>query len=181
MRKHALVLAALLAAGAAQAQVTIGGALGSGHLNVDCTGVNSCKTSDTGYKLNVGYKFNDTLGAELGYIGFGKFSATDAGMSVSLKPTALTLALTAGLVASPDWSLNARLGIANVRTSASASVGNFSGSASHNTTQAYAGFGVAYHLSKSTRLDLALDSSRAEFGGEKAAVRLFSIGATTAF
>jgi hypothetical protein len=102
-------------------------------------------------------------------------------MSVSLKPTALTLALTAGVVAGPDWSFNGRLGIANVRTSASAIVGTLSGSASHNTTQAYAGFGAAYNLSKSTRLDLALDSTRAEFGGEKASVRLLSIGVTTKF
>ena len=68
MKKHAIVLAALIGAASAQAQVygTVAG--GATHLGMDCTGATSCDTSGTGVKLVGGYAFGNGFSLEAGYI-----------------------------------------------------------------------------------------------------------------
>lgn len=185
MKKYAFIAAAALAAGLAHADepahayVSIAG--GATHLNVDCTGATSCDKSDTGGKIVGGYSFGNGFSLEAGYASFGKASGTDAGTSATLKPTAFLLGGVYSLPLSNEWGLNVRLGAAHVKTKVDARVGTLTGSASENTTKVYAGLGLTYAVSPSVKLELGVDTTQAEFAGEKGTLRLISIGATFAF
>ncbi|MBA4218433.1 MAG: porin family protein [Proteobacteria bacterium] len=181
MKKHAILLAALIGAASAQAQVYGTVAVGGSHLNIDCTGTTSCKSDNTGVKVVGGYAFGNGFSVELGYVSFGKFSGSDGTGSVDIKPTAFTLGGAYALPLGTDWGLNLRLGAAQVKTKLNAVVGALSGSDSLTKTKVYAGLGVSYALSKEFKLELGLDASQAEYGGEKGGLRLISLGATYAF
>jgi OOP family OmpA-OmpF porin len=181
MKKHAIALAALIGAASAQAQVygTIAG--GTTHLGMDCAGTTSCDTSGTGVKLVGGYEFGNGFSVEACYIGFGKFRAADNTASVTMKPTAITLGGAFAMPLGSDWGMNVRLGIAQVKTKASATVGSVSGSESESKAKVYAGLGVTYAISKAVKFELGVDSTQSEIAGEKGTVRLISLGATFSF
>ncbi len=181
MKKQAIMLAALIGAASAQAQVYGTVAVGSSHINIDCDGAATCDKSDTGGKLVGGYDFGNGFSLEAGYVSFGKFRAADGNVAVSIKPTAFTLGGAYALPLGSDWGMNFRLGIAQVKTKASAVVGALSGSDSESKAKAYAGLGVTYAVSKTVKFELGLDSTQAEFAGEKGSLRLISLGATFAF
>lgn len=191
MKKTALTLAALLLAVNAQAQSSNSNpsaqrpygllSLGQGHLNVDCTGVQSCDRNATGGKAVFGYSFGNGFSLEGGYTNFGKFRASDGALGLSAKPEALSFggAYTAALT--PDWGLVGRLGVARVRTKLHAETGVLSGSDSESKTQPIVGLGLNYALSPSTRIELGVDATRAQYQGERSNVRLVSLGARMAF
>jgi OOP family OmpA-OmpF porin len=184
MKTHAIVLAALLAATAAHAAepgAYVSVAAGATHINMDCSGATSCDTSDTGGKLAAGYQFGNGFSLEAGYMSFGKFKGSDGTMSVTIKPTAFTLGGAFALPLNTDWGMNIRLGLAQVKTKASATVGTLSGSDSQSKAKVYAGLGVTYAVSKSVKLELGLDSTESQFAGEKGTLRLVSLGASFAF
>lgn len=191
MKKIALSLAALALATAAQAQTTRSNSnaahtyglvsLGQGHANIDCTGVQTCDRNAFGGKAMLGYSFGNGFALEGGYTNFGKFRASDGALGLSARPEALSLggAYTAQL--SPDWGLTGRLGVARVRTKLNAEVGTLTGSDSESKTQPIAGLAVNYALTPSTRLELGVDATRAQYQGERQNVRLVSLGARMAF
>ena len=192
MKKAALPLAALiLAAGTfstAQAQTNsnkpgLYGLLsaGQGHLNADCTGVQACDRNATGGKAALGYSFGNGFALEGGYTNFGRFHASQGPMGLSARPEALSLsgAYTANLT--PDWGLTGRLGVARVRTKVGADVRVLSGSDRESKTQPIAGMAVNYALTPSTRVELGVDATRAQYQGEKSNVRMVSLGARMAF
>jgi OmpA-OmpF porin, OOP family len=181
MKKQAIILAALIGAASAQAQIygTVAG--GSTSLDVECTGNVNCDSSDTGVKLVVGYDLGNGLSIEGGYISFGKASASLGTDSFSLKPTAFILGGAYALPFSPEWGMNVRLGLAQVKTKGIEVFGTQSQSASESQASVYAGVGVTYTVSKTIKLELGLDTTQAEFGGQKGDVRLISFGATFAF
>jgi len=184
MKKHAIALAALLAATAvhaAEPQVYVSAAAGATHINLDCTGTTSCDNSDTGGKLAVGYAFGNGFSVEAGYMSFGKFRGADNTASVSLKPTAFTLGGAYALPLNTDWGLNVRLGLAQVKTQASATIGTLSGSDSQSKAKAYAGIGLTYAVSKNVKLELGFDSTEAQYASAKGTLRLISLGASFAF
>lgn len=70
MKKSLLALAtaaALVSGTAANAQGYVGGGVGVGNIDVDCTGLTSCDKSNVGYKVYGGYQFGGGWAAELGY------------------------------------------------------------------------------------------------------------------
>ncbi|HEY8879155.1 MAG TPA: outer membrane beta-barrel protein [Roseateles sp.] len=193
MRKIAISLAALALAATAQAQTsrplsTTEAAhsygllsLGQGHLNADCSGLQTCDRNAFGGKAVFGYGFGNGFSLEGGYTHFGKFRASDGAVGLSVKPEALHFggAYTANLT--PEWGLTGRLGVARVRTKLNAEVGALSGSDSESRTQPIAGLAVNYALTPSTRLELGVDATRAQIQGERQNVRLVSLGARMAF
>lgn len=181
MKKQAIILAALIGAASAQAQVygTVAG--GASHINLDCTGAATCDTSATGLKLVGGYDFGNGLSLEAGYMSFGKFKAADSGVALTLKPTAFTLGGAYAMPLGTDWGMNVRLGVAQVKTKADATLGAASGSDSESKAKVYAGVGVTYAISKTVKLELGIDSTQAEIADEKGTLRLISLGATFAF
>lgn len=181
MKKHAIVLAALIGAASAQAQVYGTIAAGSAHANLDCTGATACDKSDTAVKVMGGYDFGSGLSLEAGYISFGKFRAGDSSGSLSLKPTAILLGGAYAIPFNADWGMNVRLGVAQVKTKADAVSGSIRGSISESKAKAYAGVGVTYAVSQTVKIELAADSTQAEIAGEKGTLRLITLGATFAF
>ena len=191
MKKHAIVLAALIGAASAQAQSpaqaqtqsgvygTVAG--GATHLNADCAGPSACDNTATGMKLVGGYSFGNGFSLEAGYLSFGKFRATVGTAGLSVKPTALMLGGAFALPLGTDWGMNIRLGIAQVKTKADVVVGSASGSTSDSKAKPYAGLGLTYAVSTTVKLELGVDSTQSEFSGQKGAVRLISLGATFGF
>jgi hypothetical protein len=190
MKKIATALAALAtvaAVGSAQAQATTGPqgyalvSIGQSRLAVDCDGLSTCDESATGGKLTVGHGFGNGFSVEASYLNFGKFRAADGPLRLSARPEALALtgAFTAPL--SDSWSLVGRLGVAQVRTKLRAEAGTLSGSDSENNTQPIAGAALNWAVSPTTRLELGIDATRAEYEGERSTVRLISLGARFAF
>jgi OOP family OmpA-OmpF porin len=98
-----------------------------------------------------------------------------------MKPTAITLGGAFAMPLGSDWGMNVRLGIAQVKTKASATVGSVSGSESESKAKVYAGLGVTYAISKAVKFELGVDSTQSEIAGEKGTVRLISLGATFSF
>jgi OmpA-OmpF porin, OOP family len=185
MKKQAIILAALLAATAAQADqkshAYVGVAAGLSHIGIDCTGATSCDKTDTGGKLVGGYSFGNGFGLEAGYISFGKGRGADAISSAELKPTALMLGGAFALPLGSEWGFNFRLGAARVKTKVDATFGTARATESQTRTKAYAGVGLTYAISQAVTLELAVDSTQGQLNDEKGTLRLVSVGASFAF
>ncbi len=188
MKKIALTLSALALAAGAQAQALIDNphpyallSIGQGHVNAGCNGVQTCDNNATGGKAMFGYSFGNGFALEGGYTHFGKFRASEGPVGFSAKPEAVSLsgAFTADLT--PSWGLIGRVGVAHVRTKLNAEVGTLTGSDSESKTQPIVGVALNYALSPTTRLELGVDATRAQYQGEKATVRLVTLGARMAF
>jgi len=196
MKKHAIVLAAMFGAtaaqaappaGAAQGPFYITAAAGPAHLSVDCSGTTSCDTSGTGGKLVFGYSFGNGFSLEGSYINFGKTHAgiaaiagTPAG-TITLKPSALVFGGAYALPLGSDWGMAVRLGVAQVKTRTKFSFGTQIGDAAESETRPVAGLAVSYALNSSVKLELGVDASEAQMSGQKGSVRLVSLGATFSF
>lgn len=185
MKKHILVLAALLAGSAAhadqQAHAYVNVAAGMSRLSIDCAGTTSCDNTGSGGKLVGGYNFGNGFSLEGGYVSFGKASATVPPIAATLKPTALTLGGVFALPFNDAWGANFRLGAARIKTKGNFALGTANATESQTKTKPYAGIGLTYAYTQSIKLELAIDSTQIEFAGEKGTHRLATIGATFAF
>lgn len=180
--KAALLAAAtFLAMGSAQAQSYVGFAAGQSKLDASCAGTTSCDTSGTGFRLYGGYGLGGGWALELGYADLGEAKATADGIAIKLKGTALQFGGAYQMPLGGDWGLGLRLGVASVKGKVTGSVEGVSGSDSDSSTQLYAGIGLTYALSKTSQLELAFDTTRAEFAGEKADVNSFTLGVRFGF
>ncbi|MCR5863877.1 MAG: outer membrane beta-barrel protein [Aquincola tertiaricarbonis] len=169
-------LAAAVCAGTASAQAYLGAGISAARINVDCDGADRCDRSDTGGKLYGGWRFGNGLAAELGYISFGKATASDAGLSGDVKVSGFTVAAAYRAPIATDWALTGRLGIASLKTKVSASAGSLSGSDDERHTSPYLGLAVDYAFTPMLKLELSADFSRAKYDSEKAAVRSLGLG-----
>ena len=184
MKRIAFALLALstsLVCGTAFAQAYVAGAVGSAKADIDCAGTLSCDNTSTGFKLIGGYKFTPNIAGELSYFDFGKAKArVNVPPVADLEMTAKAFAL--GVAFSGNFNDAfygvARLGVASVKAEITV-VGV--GSDSDTKAQPYFGLGVGYRLSKTLSVDLAADFSKAEYAGEKADVRMISLGLNYAF
>ncbi|WP_374562038.1 outer membrane beta-barrel protein [Ideonella sp.] len=183
MKKIALALAAVagcLLSTAGHAAGYVGGNVGAGHIEADCSGTESCKNSTTSYKLVGGYELTNNLYAELGYIDFGKARATVNVLGQSVKTTARASGLMLGLAYQvpfgENWFGNVRLGAVNMDAKISASAGGVSSSDSDTNVKAYFGLGVGYAFNKNWKIVGDADFSRAEYQDDDASVRSLSVG-----
>jgi len=187
MKRTALTIAAvaLMLSSGAFAQGYIGAAGGSAKISADCAGTSTCDTTSTGWKAFGGYKFGPNWGAEVNYFDFGKATATLVGtggtLSAELKGTGLGAGVAFFGQFSPSWTGVARLGIASTKAKISGSLSGVSATDSETSTNAYLGLGLGYLMSKNLSIDGAVDFSRIKYTGEKADVRLVSIGLTYSF
>lgn len=185
MKKIAYALAALLAAGVAQADeaahayVSVAG--GVTQISADCSGITSCDKSDTGGKVVAGYSFGNGFGLEAGYVSFGKLRATVGNISTAIKPAALTVGGVFTLPLDGEWGMNFRLGVGRVKTKFDSTVGTDRVTGSDTKTKFYGGLAVTYALSPSVKLELGLDTTHGELYGNKGSLRLVSLGARFAF
>ncbi len=173
----ASMAAAALVSTSAMAQAYVSADVGVGHGSVDCTGVSSCDKNSTSFKVTGGYKFGYGFAAELGYIDFGKVTASDDGLSAKITAKAWTLGVAYEVPFTPELSGVARLGAASVDTKISASiVGEGSASESKTKTEAYYGLGLNYTVVKNVKVEAGIDWSHADFEGNTAVVRSITAG-----
>jgi OOP family OmpA-OmpF porin len=180
MKKFAIGLAAvaaLVSTGARAQSTYVGASIGQGHLNVDCTGTDSCSNGGSSAKAYFGYGLGNGWATEVGYQTFGEVKATDGALRAKVKATAVVLNVANRLPFADTWGFTTRLGIASVKTEISGSIAGV-GSASDSETKAalYAGFGVDVAVAKNVKLELTADFSRAQFSGEKAGIRSVNAG-----
>jgi OOP family OmpA-OmpF porin len=140
-----------------------GGDIDSGFANQGVAGTStSVDDNQTGWGLQLGYRFNRNWAAELGYKEFGKFdyssTAPGGGINGSYKVNAWTVS---GLylfpISNSNFSLYGKLGLARTDTDRSVnsqSPGLTAAGASANRTGWLAGFGAQYDFSRNwyTRL-----------------------------
>lgn len=193
-RKNLLAIAAglaLMAAPAAYGQGYIGGNVGSSKVDVNCTGLTSCDSTDTGYKLYGGYQFGGGWAAELTYFDWGKakgtgtldINGTPVTGSGNLKATAIGVGVAYFFPVAPDWMPVVRLGVARStgKTTLTDTLGASASDTTHST-DAYFGLGIGYKLMPNLYLNGEVDFSRIKYlDSEKADTRLFSIGLRYAF
>jgi hypothetical protein len=175
MKKMAVagLLTAMMAG--ASAQVYVGGTVGVSQLELDCTGATTCDDTGSGSKIYGGYKFTPNVGAEVGYINFGKAKAADSSLAVTLKSKAMYVAVSGRADMTPNFALSGRLGLANVKATGEVS-GYLVGSDSESSTKAYLGVAAEYAFTKNFKGVASADFTQTEFGGDSGAVRLFSVG-----
>jgi predicted porin len=186
---HACLIAAatLLVMSSAQAQsaATSGGymfaAAGRSDYNDDCTGLAKCKTNGTAFKLGGGYRFGAGLAGEVVFMDFGKETASDSGIDISIKARAIGggAALHADL--GSGFSGVLRLGLASVKMTGKGSLGSISTSTSDSSVQPYFGIGVAYAFTPSLKLEAAWDSTRGKLEGETGNVSALTVGLAYSF
>lgn len=183
MKKIILAVAAIAAMSASSAfaqQAYVGGAIGQGNVNADCTGVPNCSNHDTGYKLFGGYKFAPNIAGEVTYFDFGRAKGSGGGASVEMRGTGIGVGVAFLGDFAPQWSGAARLGIASNRMKLSTSPSTAL-DGTESSTNAYFGLGVGYEVTKGLQLNGAIDFSRGKFQGDSGNLRLVSVGVTYAF
>src|SRR5450830_1858454 len=163
MLKNKLVIALLATAGlmfsaVASAQVYVGGTVGKAQWSDDCSGLSSCDTNASTYKLFSGYNINDKFSVEGSYYSLGTINANGniAGTqnSASLKGTGFELA-----------------GIYN-----QALTDKLSGCDSQSSTAPVFGIGLDYKLTSQLALRGEIETRKVKYNGEKDAVNNVSVG-----
>lgn len=185
-KRSATAIAILVFCTAAAAQPYGVVSVGASRLGLDCEGAASCDKNDVGAKVIAGYKFAPSWAAEVGWFEYGKATASDTGVSVSVRNTAFGLGAAFHQDLTADWNAVARFGLARVETKLSGSIsGVGSASDTDKNTQAYLGMSVGYRLSKATTLELAWDYGRSKFNkdgiDESGGINVLSIGLSSGF
>lgn len=184
MHFRGLLAAALLAlAGAAQAQSGGYALLGGGRsdFNVDCSGTSACDKSGSALQAIGGYRFGNNWALEGLYVNFGKATASDSGVNVEIKGTALGAGGAVFLDLSPSWTLTGRLGMASVKLDGRARLGSLSGNVSDSSANLYTGVAVSYNFSKSFGAELGFLRTRGEIEGEKGDISAITVSARFSF
>lgn len=181
----ALAVGGVQAQAAYQGQAYVGGTLGWGHLNVDCAGTVSCDSDDVGGKAYVGFKVTPHVAVEFNYLNFGKSEAAvrvgNSLVNLDIRSHAFALAGVYSWNFTPAFGGSARLGLASVRTKASAANRQFK----KDEAKPYLGFGLDYAFTKNLKGVAALDVTEAELDvgnvHTNGTVSLLSIGAQYEF
>mgnify|MGYP000017645340 CR=1 FL=1 len=198
--KRVLAGSLIFAAGslfnAAFAQGYVGASIGQSDYKIDCAGLTTCDTKDTGYKLFGGYMFTPNLGIEGGWVDLGK--ATGSGTldvaipdgivlvpaSAELKSSGLFLA---GIAAAPigSGSVFAKVGLSNLKTELNVTALGASAGTSTRHTDVFYGVGAGYNFTKNFGVRAEWERFRIKYGDGvdefKDNVDLLSIGVTYRF
>lgn len=135
----------------------VGGAVGQSKARDACDGVPiSCDDSDTGWKIFIGYQFNDYFAVEGGYVDFGKAKAngtiTGVTVSASAEANSWELVGVAGWPFTPQFSVYGKAGLHrwDLDVTATGSVPGFSvtASGSDKGTDFTFGLGAKYSITQ---------------------------------
>ena len=176
----------------AQAQKTgyfVGGAVGRLDYNIDTSPQNlggatvtSKDEKETGWKVYGGYQFNKYIGADISYVGLGKYSikGTVSGLPFtgSAKTHGLGLALVGTLPVTDNFAVFGRIGGIRTKTKATVSVASVRLSDDGYTNGSLVGAGIRYNVSP--QFALRLEAER--FGlGDGDSANFYSLGAQYTF
>ena len=196
---------ALLSASAFAGDVYILGSVGQASTNINksnldnslidagVTGLSSStKETDTGYKLQLGYQFNQYFAVEGGYVNLGeaKYSAnfTGGNAKATAKVDGWNIDAVGILPVNDKFSLFGKLGTfaahTKVDVSANGPGGSATGSATANNWSTHYGIGASYALTKSVGLRVEyekFDKVGKDNSTGKADVDLWSVGVAYKF
>ena len=182
-----LATLAFTGATASAADFSIGIAAGPDRGRVDCVASFPCDRSSAFAKLFAGYRFGDALDAQVVYFDGGSFKGGDTtplGTAFGGKFKVSGLGVTAGYRwgFAPAWSLNARAGLASVRTrfEYAAPFGSI-GSASQTTTQPLLGVGIGYAVTSSVRVGLDYDVTQFRVHTTRGPLQMLGVAAQFSF
>lgn len=187
MRKFLIGALVLAASTTVFAENYVGATIGASNIEIDCGSPASCDSGDTGFKLYAGFDVAhrasiNGLSLELGYIDFGKATATFGPARASVEVSAVTFAAALRGQFTPALAGVARLGLGYVEGKASGSVAGFStGSESSSELKLYGGLGLEYTLNKQFKLIGAADFTTYDTGHNSGSASLVSIGAQYGF
>ena len=152
--------------------------LGAGKADWKASSINGVTgdSSGTAGKVFGGYQFNKNLAVELGYSDLAKFGGSGTG---SARAHATTVDAV-GLLPLGDtaFSALARVGVANTRTRTTSLLGVES---SDSGTDAHAGLGLQYNLSKNAAIRGEWERYRVKTFGEKNNTDLATVGFVWSF
>jgi hypothetical protein len=197
MRKTRLIIVAALAlaaSAAAQAQFYVGGNVGLGRTDVDCSGVDDCDKNAVGFKAYGGYLFDAGWAVEALYFDWGKVTASGNLAAVGLPATVLSgsiessgfgIGLAYFLPVPGDWSGVFRFGAVQNRSKLDISDGSLATGETNSKVFTYVGLGLGYRLTPQFTVTAEADFSRAQWGlggtYESNNVQLYSVGLRYAF
>ena len=180
---------------AAFAQGYVGASVGQSDYKVDCTGLTTCDTKDTGYKLFGGYMFTPNLGIEGGWVDLGETTSSVALVLPGIEGGTIVGAASAVLKASGPFlaavaaapigsgSVFGKLGVANLKSELTASTFGQTETTSVRATDAFFGIGASYGFSRNFSVRAEWERFRIKWNNpaEKDDVDLLSVGATYRF
>lgn len=154
---------------AAESGVYLGLDAGQAEAHKYCDNITNCDSADTTVRGEVGYQFNDNLGAELGYTSFGTlFKANDNNVNAKQDASAWTASALGTLPIAERFGVFGRLGFARYNVSNSGTVQGVPVE-DKNTTKPYFGAGVKFDLTSSwmLRAEYQLYTDISGVGGKK--------------
>ena len=148
-------LLAFSAPAAAQADAGwyVGAAYGMTSVDVDTSALPgvSIDDSDSGFKIYGGFQFNKYLGAEVGYVDFGKFPVT-AGSTGELSVSAVTVAAVGTLPLNENFALFGKAGLWSWSSDSS-----LPGTTGTDGNDVFIGAGLRYNFNRNWGLTLEVE------------------------
>lgn len=184
--KKLVLIAAVFAAVASvnvSAQVYAGATVGATDYNLDCSGVTSCDTKGTGFKMLIGYQISPNIGLEASYFDLGKISGKEMGVNINGGATGVDFAAVGRVQLGHDFGLFARLGVANIEGKITGTQGTNSTTLKHTSTQPVFGVGATYNINTTLRVRAEVEQRRAKVirDGDSVNVTSYSIGLENSF
>lgn len=114
-----------------------------------CSNITNCSNADTGFKVDVGFEFNEYFSTELGYTSFGTiFDSNDNAFSATQDSRAYTISGIVALPMTEMFSVYARVGYARYNTDSSGTVEGVAVRDQHGNTPIW-GLGAKYDFNPS--------------------------------
>jgi OmpA-OmpF porin, OOP family len=151
--------------------------LGRSELNVDCPAGGGCDFTDQAFRAFAGGRFNDAIGAEVGYIQFGDFRVPGG----EIDSKALDFTLIAGIPFANNWSVFGKLGTVYARTSVTGTPPAGTETGKQSGWGPRFGFGVQMGLTENWALRADLDRYRMKFPGDRDTIDTLTLGAQYTF
>jgi opacity protein-like surface antigen len=131
---------------AANSGVYLGLDAGRAEAKKYCDNITNCDSADTSVRGEVGYQFNDILGAELGYTSFGTlFKANANNVNAKQDASAITASVLGTWPVAAPFGIFGRLGLARYNVSNSGTVQGVPVE-SKNAVKPYFGAGVLFDI-----------------------------------
>jgi len=155
----------------------IGASIGRSEINIDCPAGGGCDFTDQTFRVFGGGRFNDAVGAEVGYIKFGDFSRPGG----EIDSKALDFTLIAGIPFATNWSVFGKVGAVYARTSVTGTPQANVQTGKESGWGPRFGFGLQMGLTDNWAIRADLDRYRIKYPGDRDTIDTFTLGAQYTF
>ncbi len=148
-----------------------------------CDNIANCDSADNSMRGEIGYKFNNYFGTELGYSSFGTlFNANDNNVNAKQDASALTVSALGSMPITERLSMFGRLGLARYSVSNSGTVQNVMVE-DGDSTKPYLGAGMKFDLDSNwmLRAEYQIYTDISGVDGKKDNVQAWYLGGAYGF